>query len=49
MPLEFRAGIIVYFDMDTEDAACVISAVEAFQMSIDLEEYRLHTKNQLLI
>ena len=47
--MEFLAGIIVYFDMETENGACVIAAVEAFQRSINLEEYRLHTKTQLLI
>ena len=44
-PLELRAGIIVYSDKNTEYGAYVISAVEAFQGLIDIDEYRLHTQN----
>ena len=49
LQLDLRAGIRVNFDTDTEYGAYVITAVEAFRGLLDLDKYRLHTKNKLLI
>ena len=49
LQLDLWAGIRVNFDKDTEDGAYVITSVEAFRRLLDLDKYRLHTKNKLLI
>ena len=49
LQLYLWAGIIVHFDTETEDGAYVITSVEAFWGLLDLDKYRLHTKNQLII
>ena len=51
MPLELRAGIRV--DSDTvdvlEDGAFIGSAVDSFRRSLDMDEWRQHTANQVLV
>ena len=47
--LDIWSGIKVDFDMDTEDVTYVVVAVESFSRSINLDNFRLHTENELLI
>ena len=49
MPLELRAGIAIESDIQNEDGAFVGSAIDGFRKSLDLDDWRLHTPNQLLI
>ena len=48
-PLELQADIRVDYNAETEYGAYVIAAFGAFWRLLDIDEYRLHTKNQLLI
>ena len=43
MTLDLRLGIKVNSDTDTEDFAYVVSEVESFRRSINLDNFRLHT------
>ena len=49
MPLELRAGIMVESDKQIEDGAFVMTAIESFRRINNMESWRLHTDNQLLI
>ena len=49
MPLELRAGIVVQSDKLMEDGAFITTSIESFRRQNDMEEWRLHTDNQLLI
>ena len=49
LSLDLRAGNRVDFDTETEDAAYVIAAVEAYWRFFDLEKSRLHIQNKPLI
>ena len=48
-PLELRAGIRVYSYTETEYGAYVMAEVEAFRRFPYIDQYRLHTKKQLII
>ena len=48
-PLDIQAGIRVDYNTKTEYGAYVIAAVEVFWRLLDIDRYRLHTKNQLII
>ena len=49
LPLELWAGVTIDSDDIVEDGAYVESETQSFRKSLDLEEYCLHTPNQIKI
>ena len=47
--LELRSVIIVNSGTETKDGSCVLGTIESFRRSINLDDFILHTENQLMI